>query len=626
MRNKVLFAVVFLGLAVAASAQVSFPNEDKILQVYDLSSSPETLPKGAKLNTIDFGTAQYAVEGYFTKGVLTEGLVATFYDTQSVPKVILKGVVSYQAGRLFIRGVREEDAQGDSGRTYGEFMVSNTPDKLMVYKAKKAGPLEVEDVKIEYYCGYYDSCPTTVSLVSDPNVTVDGPAVDIEKPYIRVPLQTNELSGGSYTDIPQLLMKAGKDALIEDKDQAKFGKRVVLIEYKDLYKFEGHVIPSMNQAGIVFFTLLDGEMTFQSGVHKSIKVTETADGLQATFKRNPSSQENNPIVEEIYIVNDKTAIPVGSYWKPLLYYENASKVILEYQNKSKFEGVVEYNKEDGKLTRMEGTVSYPNGDKFVGDILHDAVGAFCTRGTTYFNDGTKWVGNWLAQYKLTSDEMAEVQKKSNPSDAKKLAEKFAYRHSHEQYDLKENANGWIPYFRVTGELAFLTKNYCKYLVYEKETGKYYGYYDREHLDWIECAIIVDKEGKHITDIEYDPGIRVPRTLTKYEWYPNGSIKKLMAYVLPDNRLQVVCNFFSDGTLRSAYWYEKGNNGNLIIRKSKEAHPTLGGYTCKLYDLDGNYERAIEWNIGETKNFWGDKIPDDMAPWRFDLSNYTKAVR
>ena len=61
---------------------------------------------------------------------------------------------------------------------------------------------------------------------------------------------------------------------------------------------------------------------------------------------------------------------------------------------------------------------------------------------------------------------------------------------------------------------------------------------------------------------------------------------------------MICHFFTDGKLRSAYQYGRGNNGKNVLRLSKESHPTFGGYTCKQYDLNGQYERSISWEIGE----------------------------
>ena len=78
-------------------------------------------------------------------------------------------------------------------------------------------------------------------------------------------------------------------------------------------------------------------------------------------------------------------------------------------------------------------------------------------------------------------------------------------------------------------------------------------------------------------------------------------------------MELSCNFFSDGKLRSAYLYDRGNGGENILRKSKESHPTYGGYTAKLYDLNGKYERTIDWSIGEGQGLFGGRYNRDMAP-------------
>jgi hypothetical protein len=75
----------------------------------------------------------------------------------------------------------------------------------------------------------------------------------------------------------------------------------------------------------------------------------------------------------------------------------------------------------------------------------------------------------------------------------------------------------------------------------------------------------------------------------------------------------VINFFSDGSFKNAYLYDKGNSGKNILRKSKEAHPTYGGFLTRLYDLDGHYEKTIEWYIG------GVHGQRDLAPWALELN-------
>jgi hypothetical protein len=52
-----------------------------------------------------------------------------------------------------------------------------------------------------------------------------------------------------------------------------------------------------------------------------------------------------------------------------------------------------------------------------------------------------------------------------------------------------------------------------------------------------------------------------------------------------------------------------------LRKTKEFNPTFGGYTSKLYDLNGNFEREIKWDIGE-QFLW--KAPEPIYSYDMKL--------
>ena len=112
---------------------------------------------------------------------------------------------------------------------------------------------------------------------------------------------------------------------------------------------------------------------------------------------------------------------------------------------------------------------------------------------------------------------------------------------------------------------------------------------------------VDQFGRRIQEVIYDDNL--PIYFNVLSWYSNGKMESVKTYrVLSydqgeiQGQLELSCNFFSDGLLRSAYQYCKGNNGKYVLRRSVESHPTWGGYTGKLYDLDGNYERTIDWKV------------------------------
>ena len=67
-------------------------------------------------------------------------------------------------------------------------------------------------------------------------------------------------------------------------------------------------------------------------------------------------------------------------------------------------------------------------------------------------------------------------------------------------------------------------------------------------------------------------------------------------------------------------YVRGNSNRIILRKSKESHPTLRGFTSKLYDLDGNYEKTIKWSIGEGHDLF-ETWYANLNPGVLDLSKF-----
>lgn len=81
------------------------------------------------------------------------------------------------------------------------------------------------------------------------------------------------------------------------------------------------------------------------------------------------------------------------------------------------------------------------------------------------------------------------------------------------------------------------------------------------------------------------------------------------------------NFYSDGSFKNAYMYGRGNSGKTILRRSKESHPTFGGFSTKLYDLDGNYEKTIDWNIGESISLFGGSGWENLSPAVLDLKKF-----
>lgn len=138
---------------------------------------------------------------------------------------------------------------------------------------------------------------------------------------------------------------------------------------------------------------------------------------------------------------------------------------------------------------------------------------------------------------------------------------------------------------------------CKYIVYDKDEHAYYCY-DNIESKTLKLMISVDENGNRLQDIVYNSSPSQPFIKNVFELYPDGNVKKLQSFLLPNTKPSLVLNYYSDGALRSAYLYGKGYSNSFVLRKSKESHPTIGGYTSKQYDFNGNYERNINWDIEE----------------------------
>ncbi|MBR4729859.1 MAG: energy transducer TonB [Prevotella sp.] len=157
-------------------------------------------------------------------------------------------------------------------------------------------------------------------------------------------------------------------------------------------------------------------------------------------------------------------------------------------------------------------------------------------------------------------------------------------------------SGILEYFDPSKEdFVFTPLLYTIHLTYDKTKKRYSCKYNNDAKIIIEFA--VDNKGLRKWEIVYDKNNK-PEFINEFTWYSNGIIESVKSYYYRTKKIYLSCNFFSDGTLRSAYQYGPGNSGENILRKSKESHPTYGGFTCKLYDLNGQYERSIRWSIGE----------------------------
>lgn len=522
--------------------------------------------------TIDYTAQHYSVTGVISKGVLCEGTIAKFYDTSSpIPKLLLEGMVLYYVNRLVIKGVKYGNITADTNKTYGTFYVYNMDDLSMNYKAIKAGDLRIKCDEASYLEGFYLQCPVIVRLNDKKSmVYVDGETGGRGFSFLSAQIPDITLNNEDSFDMTSILLRA--------KDN-------VTMCWKDGIVFKGCVKPELCEDNSIRFHSLDGQYTGTTSGPRKTSVSRANGDIIYTQE----DYDNDPLISKVILyVKDNGIILEKDLWNGNKFYENCYLSKYFFRNGNYFEGTIKSVRANDSITTITpgyGIFKYPNGDRFEGDLTR-SEGTFFIDGTTFFADGSKSVGNWMEKYRLTNEEWEKVNLCSNPSEARALAEKLQRKKFFQDYLYPLT----IGYFDPKEEHLRGYYDGSK-LSYDKIQKSYT--YSISHKPKLIFAI--DNNNHRKWEITYSENYE-PQYRNEYTWYANGFIESVKSYDYNTKELILACYFFSDGELRSAYRYEKGNSGKNILRKSKESHPTLRGYTCKLYDLNGQYERSIDWGI------------------------------
>ncbi|MBQ6050607.1 MAG: hypothetical protein IJL35_08465 [Bacteroidaceae bacterium] len=563
----------------------SWSNEHKETFVLN-SKSPKT---------IEFPTQRYSIEGVISKGVLCEGTIAKFYDISSLtPNLLLEGKVTYNASRLIIDGIKYESTPAETNKLFGSFYVYNMDDYSMNYKAKKAGNLRIKCQNAAYLEGFYLRCPVIVSLVGgSSSVYVDGKTGGRGYSFLSAVIPNITLNDDESFDIYQILLQAKDD---------------VTMCWENGIMFRGRVKPTPREDGTIVFYTLDGQKTGMTTGPKRITVSRENGNIVYTQEDN---DDNELLSKETMYVRDDGTLSEMDYWNTGKIYENCYLAQWTYRNGNYFEGSIKSTVTVDGVSSMatNGVFKYPNGDRFEGDVSSKTVGPFFIDGTTYFSDGNKLKGNWLGKYKLSSSQLSKLYKCQNPSEAIALAKNLERSNYYQDYKY----TGSLQFFDPSREEFIFTSLFsADYITYDKTNKLYSCRYDKTDTKII-FEFAVDNNGFRKWEIIYGNNNK-PEYINEFTWYSNGEIESIKSYFYSTKKIYLSCNFFSDGKLRSAYQYGPSNSGENILRKSKESHPSFGGFTCKLYDLNGQYERSISWGIGEAF-FGGSK---HFTPYKFEF--------
>lgn len=556
--------------------------------------------------SIEFSSQKYSIDGILNKGILCDGTIAKFYDTSSlVPSLLLEGKVSYHAGRLVIEGIRYLRSSVGINKIYGTFYVYNMDDFSMNYKPKKAGNLRMKNFTTSFWEGCYRDRPAIVKLNDKSEIYLGDKTDPSGFSFLSAVIPNIVLRDDEAVDVNQILLKV--------KDN-------VMMSWADGTKFKGSVKPiPMGDSLIVFWPTI-GEKTGMPMGPKKITINLENDNIVYTQCFN--GVNNNLLTSETLLVKNDGTLNENEYWNSEKIYQHCYHAKWTYINGNKFEGAITVsimpvegtNTVSISSTATKGVFKYPNGDRFEGDISSKSVYGFFIDGTTFFADGTQTKGNWLEQYKLNNDQWQNLSKCKNPSEARELAQNIDRSNKYPEYEYSAG----VEYFDPSGEQQ---RSLWIPLIYNKAKNRYTCIYSDNNEPTLEFA--VDNKGQRKWEIVYENG--KPTFINEFTWYSNGIIESIKSFSYDTKKIYLSCNFFSDGKLRSAYQYGKGNSGENILRKSKESHPSYGGYTCKLYDLNGNYERSIEWSIGIGESLFGGRYDKKMAPAHLDFDKLKPVV-
>ena len=384
----------------------------------------------------------------------------------------------------------------------------------------------------------------------------------------------------------------------------------VTMRWKDGTTFKGRVKP-VPEAGSIRFIQLDGQRISQVARIHRITLSHKDGNIEISHDYNV---DEKLLSNKTLLIKDDGSLSENDYWDWEKYHNLSVTAKWTYRNGNYLEGIekitIKRDEETNAITINEsisaGVFKYANGDRFEGNLMKSlGSGTFFYDGTTYFKDGSIEKGNWFKNFKLTDDQWNTVFERPNPTTARELAHKFEHHNNYPQYEY----SGKLEYFDPSDEERQTL--YFYKIIYDKADKRYTCLSKNDESGEKLLRFAVDGNGYRKWEIVYKDG--KPKYINEFTWYSNGIIESIKSYTYDTRKLYLSCYFFSDGKLRSAYQYGKGNNGENVIRRSKESHPTFGGYTSKLYDLNGNYERSIEWNIGVGESLFGGIYDKKMAP-------------
>ena len=620
MKTKILFFTLMLLCATSKAAIKSYSKvEQELSQWMSNVKKDSQSSKNDKYKELDFSKCDYVVKCNFCGRFPSPKTWMSICNANG--QEIVCGLTQYdeEKRRLSLTGVWNKHANDSVVHLYGSFAISNYDNDEIIFKTKKGRDLQITPISVNYYEGFYVTRDArAIVKVQQPSfIAIERIAEVIPNHIIRYLYATitdDIFKTIQYDDIPSLLLHADQDVYLTRNDLT----------------FEGKIVDrKRDDDGRISFNFGEGKVFHNSSQYEYNEIRISNDFIRYTYGNCSTS---NLKKQDLFIPKEEGK-SIAEYWDEIYCWEHYDHIHFEYKDGATFSGSaksVVTETENGKsiTTNLKtGKYIYPNGDSFEGNLQGKHLGNIFLDGTTMLAENAEsLLGNYLEIYKLTNDQELKIASEAtNPTAALKMAINFRKQNQKEEFRqtyIDYHCKAWNKPLCFDSSSEHAVELYGSYMTYNRKNGTYIWHYayDCDGLSDdsnIKCIFAINPNGSRKYDIVYEN--HVPKYINEYTWYSDGSIEKIKSFDYNTQNIILVCNFFTDGTLRSAYRYRIGNNGNIVLSKSKEAHPTWGGYECKQYDLNGNYERSTSWDIGESSfGFFGSTWK--MAPSPLDISN------
>lgn len=362
--------------------------------------SRHTFAQDFPVTTVQY-QAGYQIQGVVVKKSFLKGQkICILWSDQAK----LEGVLFYDGDAAIVNG----EYQNGTEIINGTFRVWNDKQKRLAVKSKKA--LEWETVSLSQYS--VEQLPFRVELIQNGGVnhlcySLDD--ADYGFSSIEADVEENLLDFYGFRAVDSLLIH----------------NRIVTVNYTDGQSFEGALSFAED-----FFNPLPIEGVLRGIPAKNIREISikrvSPDSMAVNFAMN----ENANYKGFSHKVSSSIMPVKGDMiFDSLLEHSSDIDADVEMTHERSFLGRISYSLIGSQLSLKlhNGSISYPTGDKFVGNAGGNWVGNMPVDGTTYFSDSSVKVGDWISSYKLSATDKDLLSLVYSPSE---LVEEAQLMHDH----------------------------------------------------------------------------------------------------------------------------------------------------------------------------------------------------